>query len=65
MSPEGDTLECSWSDFIEKESGIEFFQFGIGKVEGDDSDYEFHRVDANLNSHKATGECDVLNIPYD
>ena len=55
MSLGGDSLECSWSGFIEKESGIEFFQFGIGKMEGDDSVYEFHRVEASVSSHKATG----------
>ena len=55
----GDSLECSWSGFIEKESGVEFYKFGIGKVEGDDSMYEFHRVEANDNSHKATGRFDV------
>ncbi|KAI0241220.1 hypothetical protein LSAT2_032838 [Lamellibrachia satsuma] len=51
----GDSLECSWSGFIEKESGVEFYKFGIGRVEGDDSMYEFHRIEASINSHKATG----------
>ena len=53
----GDSLECSWSGFIEKESRVEFYKFGVGRVEGDDSMYEFHRVEASVNSHKATGGC--------
>ncbi|KAI0215917.1 hypothetical protein LSAT2_032052 [Lamellibrachia satsuma] len=54
-SVRGDSLECSWSGFIENESGVEFYKFGVGRVEGDDSMYEFHRVEACVNSHKAIG----------
>ena len=49
------SFECSWSGFIEKESGIEFYKFVVDSVEDDDSMYEFHNVEASINSHKATG----------
>ncbi|KAI0219234.1 hypothetical protein LSAT2_029194 [Lamellibrachia satsuma] len=49
------SFECSWSGFIEKESGVEFYKFVVDSVEDDDSMYEFHSVEASINSHKATG----------
>jgi len=41
---------------VEKESEIDFYKFGVGKVEGDDSVYTFHQVKAGVTSHRATGE---------
>ena len=41
---------------MEKESEIDIYKFGVGKVEGDDSVYTFHRVTAGVTSHRAAGE---------
>ena len=49
-----------WSGFIEKESEVEFYKFGVGRVEDDDGMYAFHRVEASINSQKATGGCGLM-----
>ena len=51
----GDYIECSWSGFVEKESEIANYMFGVGKAEGDDSIYPFVTIGAGIRSHRATG----------
>ena len=53
--PGGDYIECSWSGFVEKESEISNYMFGVGKAEGDDSIYPFATIGAGIRSHRATG----------
>ena len=56
FSPERDALECSWSGFLEAESEIDHYMFGVGKAEGDDSVYTFSRINAGAVSYRATGK---------
>ena len=50
-----DSIQCSWSGFVERESDVDYYKFGVGKAEGDDSVYRFKRVEAGASSHRATG----------
>ena len=56
FSPERDALECGWSGFLEEESEIDHYMFGVGKAEGDDSAYTFRRINPGAVSYRATGK---------
>ena len=55
----GDYIECNWSGFVEKESEIAKYMFGVGKAEGDDSIYPFVTIGPGIRSHRATGRFTV------
>ena len=59
----GDSLECSWSGFVEHESDVDYYKLGVGNAEGDDSVYIFKRVEAGANSHRATGKPKQAYVP--
>ena len=44
---------------MELESAIDYYKFGIGKAEGDDSVYVFRSISAGVNSHRATGKLNL------
>ena len=41
---------------MEAQSEVEYYLFGVGRSEGDDSLYQLHRVNPPLTRHKAIGE---------
>ncbi|KAK2165039.1 hypothetical protein NP493_1368g00012 [Ridgeia piscesae] len=49
----GDSLECSWIGFIEKESEVSYYTFGVGTTEGDDSVYASPHLEAGTCLHRA------------
>ena len=51
-----DDIECQWTDFTDQESGVQYYQFGIGRAVGDDSIYTYERVEPSLNEFNATGK---------
>lgn len=51
-----DEIECSWTDFNDTESQVEYYKFGIGRALGDDSVFYFQRIDPNVNTYTATGK---------
>ena len=52
----GDSLECSWIGFLEKESEVSYYTFDVGTTEGDDSVYASAHLEAGTCAHRATGK---------
>ena len=52
----GDSLECSWIGFLEKESEVSYYTFDVGTTEGDDSVYASAHLEAGTRVHRATGK---------
>ena len=52
----GDSLECSWNGFLEKESEVSYYTFDVGTTEGDDSVYASPHLEAGTCAHRATGK---------
>ena len=48
-------MECNWNGFIEPESQVDHYMFGIGKAEGDDDVFTFLRLDGSMTSFRAKG----------
>ncbi len=53
---EGDSLECRWIGFIDKESEVSYYMFGVGTTEGDDSVYAYTHIDAGTTRYRAKGK---------
>ena len=50
-----DQVECSWSGFLDPESGIKHFMFGIGSVEGGSDIFPMVKLDPDLTAFRAVG----------
>ena len=48
-------IDCQWKYFVDKESQVEYYKFGVGRGEGDDSVFSFQRIGQNINKFTATG----------
>ena len=48
-------MECKWNGFIEPESQVDHYMFGIGRAEGHDDVFTFLRLDGSMTSYRAKG----------
>ena len=55
----GDSLECSWNGFLEKESEVSYYTFDVGTTEGDDSVYTSIHLEAGTCAHRVIGPVSV------
>ncbi|XP_070573609.1 uncharacterized protein [Ptychodera flava] len=50
-----DSLTCTWTDFVDSESGIAYYEFAVGTAEADDSIFAYTFVDSSVSEYDARG----------
>ncbi|KAI8516746.1 hypothetical protein Bbelb_053270, partial [Branchiostoma belcheri] len=48
-------LSCHWQGFYDTESNIQYYMFGVGTAEGDDSVFNFTRIPSHQTHYSPTG----------
>ncbi|XP_078697384.1 uncharacterized protein LOC144925295 [Branchiostoma floridae x Branchiostoma belcheri] len=48
-------LSCRWQGFYDTESNIQYYMFGVGTAEGDDSVFNFTRIPSHQTHYSPTG----------
>eukprot|EP00058_Branchiostoma_floridae_P003025 XP_002588513.1 hypothetical protein BRAFLDRAFT_79466 [Branchiostoma floridae] len=54
-------LSCHWHGFYDTESTIQYYMFGVGEAEGDDSIFNFTRIPSH-ETHYSPRECAALDV---
>ncbi|KAI8486030.1 hypothetical protein Bbelb_361300, partial [Branchiostoma belcheri] len=57
-------LSCRWQGFYDTESNIQYYMFGVGTAEGDDSVFNFTRIPSHLTCYSPTETYYVTVVGY-